>query len=109
MTMRNTILIAAALAAAAAFALPAQAQTAPRSQSVSTAGLDLGTAAGRAGFQRRVAAAVETVCGSYAGTSAAEQDEIGRCRRVAWSGVETQLAARDARRDRTIQVAAATR
>jgi UrcA family protein len=109
MTMRTTILITAALFAAGSFAMPAQARTAARSQSVSTAGLDLGTAAGRASFQRRVAAAVETVCGSYAGTSAAEQDEIGRCRRVAWLGVETQLAARDARRDRTILVAAATR
>jgi UrcA family protein len=106
--MRKTILLTAAFLAASS-GLPAQAQTAGRSQSVSTAGLDLGTADGRARFQRRVAAAVETVCGSYVGTSAGEQDEIGRCRRAAWSGVDTQLAARDARRDRTIRVAAANR
>ena len=106
--MRNTILITAALFAAAA-ALPAQAETPARSQSVSTAGLDLGTANGRARFQRRVAGALEIVCGSYAGASAVEQDEIGRCRRAAWTGVETQLARRDARRDRTIQVAAVNR
>jgi UrcA family protein len=106
--MRNTILIAAALFAAS-FALPAQAGTAPRSQSVSTAGLDLGTADGRARFQRRIAAAVETVCGSYAGTSAAEQDEIDRCRRAALAGIETRLAARDARYERTVRVAASTR
>ena len=106
--MRKTILFTAAFLAAS-FALRAQAETPARSQSVSTAGLDLGSADGRARFQRRIAAALETVCGSYAGASAAEQDEIGRCRRAAWSGVETQLAARDARRDRTILVAAATR
>jgi len=106
--MRNTILITAA-AAAAAFAMPAHAQTVVRSQSVSTAGLDLGTAAGRAGFQRRLAAAVETVCGSYAGVSDTEQRDIGRCRRAAWAGVETQLTARAARPGRTVQVAVATR
>jgi UrcA family protein len=108
MTMRKTILFTAAFFAAAA-ALPAQAETSARSQAVSTAGLDLGTPAGQARFQRRLAAAIETVCGSYAGTSAAEQQEIGRCRRDARAGVETQLAARDARHGRPILVAAATR
>jgi len=106
--MRNTILFTAAFAAAIP-ALPAQAETRARSQTVSTAGLDLGTPAGRGRFQRRVAAAMERVCGSYAGTSTAEQDEIGRCRRAASAGVETQLAARDARRGGTVQVAASTR
>ena len=106
--MRNTILITAAFAAAA-LAMPAHAQTVVRSQSVSTAGLDLGTAAGRAGFQRQLAAAVETVCGSYAGASDTEQRDIARCRRAAWAGVETQLAVRAARRDRAVEVAAANR
>ena len=106
--MRNTILITA-IAAAAAVAMPAQAQTVTRSRPVSTADLDLGTAAGRASFQRLVAAAVETVCGSYAGASDTEQRDSGRCRRAAWAGVETQLAARAARRERAVLVAAATR
>ena len=101
--MRNTILFIAAFAAAAS-ALPAQAQTA-RSQAVSTAGLDLGTAVGRTRFQRRVASAIETVCGSYAGASASEQNEIDRCRRGAWSSVETQLASQQARRSGAVQVA----
>lgn len=105
--MRTTILFTAALLAAS-FTLPAQAQTAT-SQSVSSAGLDLGTAYGRARFQRRLAGAVEDVCGSYAATSEDEQRAIGRCRRAAWAGVLTQLAAREARRGRTVQVAAATR
>jgi UrcA family protein len=100
--MRNTILITtAAFLAAAAFA-PAHAQPAPRSQAVSTIGLDLGAADGRARFQRRLAAAVETVCGSYAGASDIEQRDIGRCRRAALSSAEMQLAAR---RGGTVQVA----
>ena len=102
--MRNITLFIAALAAASS-ALPAQAQTAPRSQAVSTAGLDLGTAAGRTRFQRRVASAIETVCGSYAGASASEQNEIDRCRRSAWSSVETQLASQQARRSGAVQIA----
>ena len=106
--MRNTILFIAALAAASS-ALPAQAQSTSHSQSVSTAGLDLGTPAGRGRFQRRVATAIETVCGSYAGASAAEQNEIDRCRRSAWSSVETQLASQRARRNGAVQVAASTR
>lgn len=106
--MRNLIRFTAAFAAAIA-AVPAQAETPARSQAVSTAGLDLGTAQGRARLQRRVAAAVEIVCGSYAGSSSAEQDEIGNCRRAALAGVETQLAARDARRGGAVQVAASSR
>ena len=102
--MRNFILFIAAFAAASS-ALPAQAQSAARSQSVSTAGLDLATPAGRGRFQRRVAAAIETVCGSYAGASSGEQNEIDRCRRSAWSSVETQLASQQARRRGTVQVA----
>ena len=102
--MRNTIILIAAFAAAAS-ALPAQAQSTARSQSVSTAGLDLGTPAGRGRFQRRVAAAIETVCGSYAGASASEQGEIDRCRRSAWSSVETQLASQQARRNGAVRVA----
>ena len=102
--MRNTIILIAAFAAASS-ALPAQAQSAPRSQSVSTAGLDLGTPAGRGRFQRRVASAIESVCGSYAGASATEQNEIDRCRRGAWSSVETQLASQQARRTGAVQVA----
>lgn len=106
--MRNLILFIAAFAAASS-ALPAQAQSAARSQSVSTAGLDLGTPAGRGRFQRRVAAAIETVCGSYAGASASEQIEIDRCRRSAWSGVEVQLANQQARGRGAVQVAGSTR
>ena len=106
--MRKTILFTAAFLAASV-TLPAQAQTASSQQAVSTAGLDLGRPADRARLQRRLADAVENVCGSYAATSADEQRVIGRCRRAAWAGVETQLAALASRRDRVIQVAAATR
>jgi UrcA family protein len=91
MTMRKTILITATLFTAIS-AIPASAQG-PATQSVSYAGLDLGTPAGRAALNRRVASAVEAVCGSYAGASGYETGEIDRCRAAARTGIETQLAA----------------
>ena len=106
--MRKTILTAAAFLTGLS-AAPAPAQTAVRSQAVSTVGLDLASPAGRARFQRRLAGAIEAVCGSYAGASDVEMHEIGRCRRAALADVDMQLAARDARRGRAIHVAAATR
>lgn len=87
--MRKTILILAA--ASAVTAIPASAQ-APH-QAVSLAGLDLSTPAGRARFERRIAGALETVCGSYAGAAAYEIPEIDRCRAEARSGIETRIAA----------------
>ena len=106
--MRNTILFTA-FVLAAAVAFPAQAEMPARSESIGTAGLNLGTTAGRSRLRRRVAAAIETVCGSYAGTSFEEQDGIGRCRRDAWASVTIQLAVLQARRRGITQAAASTR
>ena len=91
--MRKTILITAAFFAAAAAALPARAESPVRRETVSLAGLDLASPADRARLDRRIAAAVETVCGSYAGASQSEQREIDGCRAAARTGIETQLAA----------------
>lgn len=89
--MRKAILLTAASFAALS-AMPVQAQ-AQASRAVGYRGLDLGSRAGRAVLNRRIAAAVETVCGSYAGASSDETREIDRCRAAARSGIETQLAA----------------
>lgn len=97
-TMRKTILFTAALLATIS-ALPASAQ-APASRAVNYAGLDLATPAGRAALDRRIATAVEAVCGSYAGASSYEAREIDRCRAGARTGIETQLAALQSRNAR---------
>ena len=91
MTMRKAILVTTA-AFAALSAMPASAQV-QAGRAVSYQGLDLGSRAGRAVLNRRIAAAVESVCGSYAGASSDETHEIDQCRAAARSGIETQLAA----------------
>ena len=96
--MRQTIPFTAALLAAIS-AMPAMAQ-APASRTVSYDGLDLATPAGRGALNRRIAAAVETVCGSYAGASSYEAREIDGCRAAARTGIETQLAALQSRNAR---------
>lgn len=89
--MRNIILGAfAALVAAAA--VPATAAE-PASRTISYADLDLATAHGRATLDRRIAAAVEALCGSYAGAPGWAVPEIDRCRAAARTSAETQLAA----------------
>lgn len=96
--MRKTILFAAALFATMS-AMPASAQG-PASRAVSYDGIDLATAAGRATLDRRVATAVEAVCGSYAGASSHETREIDRCRAAARAGIETQPTALQSRNRR---------
>jgi UrcA family protein len=88
--MRTSILIIAALTALSAS--PVLAQQSAR-QEIRTADLDLDSPAGLARFERRVAAALETVCGSYASASAQESAEIDRCRAAARARVNTRLAA----------------
>ncbi|QAY78119.1 UrcA family protein [Sphingosinicella sp. BN140058] len=43
-------------------------------------------------LKRRLAAAIETVCGSYAGASTSEEYEIKACRRAAIMEIDRQLA-----------------
>jgi UrcA family protein len=88
------------LAAAALLAAPAlAADPGARTAKVRHADLDLSTAQGRATLNRRIAAATEAVCGSYAGASVDEQDAIGRCRadarrQVAAQRIRNNVAAR---------------
>lgn len=78
---------ATALAALSLIATPALAGQ--QAVTVRHADLDLSGQAGRAELDRRIAAATEQVCGSYAATTPEEQRAIKQCRR----GVADRLAA----------------
>lgn len=82
----------AAFAAATLIATPALAGE--RSVTVSHAGLDLNSEAGRAEFNHRLAVATEQVCGSYAGATASEVRDIGLCRNEAGRQIAAQLGKR---------------
>jgi len=97
--MRKALLISAAFLAALA-AFPAAAQTVAASRPVSYADLDLGTRAGRAQLDRRIAVAVEAICGSYAGAASSDTRDIDRCRASTRAGIEGQLAALQSRNTR---------
>jgi UrcA family protein len=54
--------------------------------------LDLSRRGDRARLDRRVAAAIETLCGSYATSFSFEEEEIARCRAAARANADVQLA-----------------
>ena len=89
--MRKTILFSAAALPLFA-ALPLHAEGPVASRAVAYADLDLASHAGRSEMNRRIAVAVEAVCGSYAGVPTDEVRTIDRCRAAARTGIETQLA-----------------
>jgi len=93
-----TLFVAIAFAAIALAGAPTAATTPESSsRSVRYADLDLSTPAGLRMLHRRTAAAVEAVCGSYAGTEsdamADENDEITQCRAAARTRLNEQLQA----------------
>jgi UrcA family protein len=94
MIFRILTTLSLALAPAAA---PALAST-PESMvhTVHVSDLDLSTPGGVSRLHHRVAAAVEAVCGSYAGTQssggAQEADDITQCRQQARMQIEQRLA-----------------
>lgn len=94
MIFRILTTLSIALAPAAAPALA----TAPESMvhNVHVGDLDLATPGGVSVLRHRVAAAVEAVCGSYAGTQSSagdqEADEITQCRMQARTQIEQRLA-----------------
>lgn len=90
-----TRLILSLAAAATVFtALPALAQDRPaKTATVRVADLDLASPAGARRLGRRVAAATEAVCGSYAGARDGEEDRIAACRADVAHQVAPQLAA----------------
>lgn len=89
----------AAFAAAGLIATPAlAAPQSGRTVTIRHADLDLSSATGRATLDRRLAAATEQVCGSYAGADQDEAMAIQRCRTAVARDVSRQLAVRLARR-----------
>jgi UrcA family protein len=87
--------IASLAVIASAFAVPAQAQDlGVKTAVIRHADIDFSSRADRARFDRRIAIATETVCGSYAGASADEAVAIKRCRTAAYRQVTAQLGAR---------------
>lgn len=73
-------IVLAAVAAASLFAAPAFAQTsAPTRIEISSAGLDLGTAQGRAALDLRIVHAARTACGTPSPADARGQRKAESC------------------------------
>ena len=90
--MTRIALIAALVAGCAAIpAVPASAAPAGR-MAVSYADLDLSRPSDRARLRRRIATAIDALCGSHATAESSADAEISRCRTEARAGAETQLA-----------------
>ena len=89
--MKTIPAVLAALAAATA-AAPAAAQD--QSRVVRHGDLDLSRPADEAKLRKRVALAVEAVCGSYAGVRPDDVGEVSACRRRAEAGAEVRIARR---------------
>ncbi len=98
---RYHLLLAAALAAIPAAGLAQQSATtvtAARDRAVvSYADLDIASALGQRLLKRRLAGAIEDVCGSFANvTEWSDERRVKRCRGSAWESADRQLAARPA-------------
>ena len=89
--MIRTVLIAALCAAAAA--TPVSAFEPSSRQTVSYSDLDLARPADVARLRKRIAAAIEDVCGSYAAVESWAEPDISRCRADARARTEEQLTA----------------
>lgn len=61
-------------------------------RAVEHADLDLAMSDGRTKLNRRIAIALESVCGSYAGRTSEEQKDVTVCRRAATAMLEPQVA-----------------
>jgi UrcA family protein len=107
MTMTKYAL-AAALAASFP-AAPAVAFDPPARQAVSYADLDLSRPADVARLRRRIASALENVCGSYATSQSWDEHEIARCRAAARPRADAQLARLTSRAVRVAEAGAGTR
>ena len=84
--------LSAALAAVAIFAAT-PATTRELTATVRLSDLDLGNPRDAARLHRRLASAIERVCGSYATVEYYDDDSITRCRRAAQKDIAHQLPA----------------
>jgi len=97
MTFIRNILTAAASITVAATAIagtPAQAQG-NQSIRVRYADLNLASAQGKAVLHQRISGAVNAACGKADNRDLPAMNDLAACRKKAWAGVETQLAAID--------------
>lgn len=90
-----TLIVVTTSAAGQAGAHPAPTRT------VSTSDLDLATQAGQVALKRRVATAIERVCGSYAAASQERMEAIRQCRAEAMLRIRPRLIALE-NRDRQV-------
>ena len=92
LTFTSALFLTASLATPAFATQPERSSTAVRYSD-----LNLSTPAGVKALHRRIAVALESVCGSYAGTDTAatenEADEITRCRAVNRAVLDQRVAA----------------
>jgi UrcA family protein len=71
-------------------AIPAAAVADPRTATVTVTSADMATPASRARLDRRIGAAIEEVCGSYAAIETSQVPEMDAC----WSAARHQVAQR---------------
>ncbi|MEZ0242693.1 MAG: UrcA family protein [Sphingomonas sp.] len=91
--MTKTIITIAALATVLAAAPALATDPAQKTASIRTGDLDLSRPGDLRILDRRVAAAKEAVCGSYAGARDGAEDRIAACRANVDRQLEPQLAA----------------
>lgn len=92
MNIAGLLIGAALIATTPAAARTIAAPNGDKLRAVRYADLDLATSGGRATLDRRIAIALESVCGSYANLLAEEQIEVTRCRRDAKAKLAPKLA-----------------
>lgn len=85
------IILATIATATLTMAAPAMAGDTQRTVKVGYADLDLSTATGRTNLDRRLSAAIEQLCGSYASANGDEADRITRCRAEARGSIARQM------------------
>ncbi|SRR5260221_10969317 len=72
--------------------LPAAALADPRTATITVTAADMASPAARARLDRRIGAAIEDVCGSYAAIESAQVPEMDDCWKAARSEVQQRLA-----------------
>lgn len=91
-----------AAVALVAVAMPAAATAEPQEVVVTLSNADLALSDGR--FRKKIASAIEQVCGSYAAVEPYQWPGIDECRQAAWTGVRQQLA--DLKPSETVKLSA---
>lgn len=81
-----------ALIAAVLTSIPTVAAAEPQTATVIVTPADLASPAARAKLDRRIGAAIEQVCGSFASIESAQEPEVAACWSTAKNSVDQRLA-----------------